>query len=49
MKRILKFIVATLCLTPVFMDSNAQQIRLRQNFDDNWLFAKGDFENVPSK
>lgn len=46
MKRILKFIVATLCLTPVFMDSNAQQIRLRQNFDDNWLFAKGDFENV---
>jgi len=43
MKTLSIAVILGLCLNSFSHDSNAQQIRLKQNFDQNWFFTKGDF------
>jgi len=46
MKSLFNTVAIGLYLTLFFQNSNAQQVRLKQNFDTNWFFAKGDFSDA---
>jgi beta-galactosidase len=46
MKILLIAVIVGLCLDLYSQDSNSKQIRLKQNFDENWFFAKGDFADA---